>query len=169
MILKLRFQCDEHLSRWSHASGTVNERHSKEPDGHRCVASSYCGKVKKCSDQLGTPRTEAQDLHKIIGLLISYETSILASVVRLEELEIDTRDGLISSGRTQQIAVARQVCPRSGEQPLKARKERGCSESQVAKCAIQSLEKMSDRTQREEPEPRTTAIHIENKPKIISS
>ncbi|KAG1754798.1 uncharacterized protein EDB91DRAFT_1095641 [Suillus paluster] len=112
-LLQLKLQADE--LRRSHAevqaeNAQISERHAGELDDHRRIANSHKEEAKKLSDQLSAARVEIQDLHskeaestkrqneqdenhqKTISLLVSEKTSLLASVVRLEELETETQE-----------------------------------------------------------------------------
>jgi hypothetical protein len=94
-VLQLKSQVDE-----------LSRSHAKELDDHRRIANLHKEEVEKLSNQLSAARTEIQDLHskeveftkrrdeqdenhqKTISLLVSEKTSLLASVARLEELEM---------------------------------------------------------------------------------
>jgi myosin protein heavy chain len=98
-ILQLKSQADE-----------LRRSHAKELDDHRRIANLYKEEVEKLSNQLSAARVEIQDCHskevestrrrneqdenhqKTISLLVSEKTSLLASVARLEELEMKTQE-----------------------------------------------------------------------------
>jgi myosin protein heavy chain len=94
-ILQLKSQADE-----------LSRNHAKELDDHRRIADLHKEEAEKLSNQLGAARIEIQDRQskeveftkrrdeqdenhqKTISLLVSEKTSLLASVARLEELEM---------------------------------------------------------------------------------
>ncbi|KAG2138659.1 uncharacterized protein EDB93DRAFT_1338977 [Suillus bovinus] len=98
-ILRLKSQADE-----------LRRSHVKELDDHRRIANLHKEEAEKLSNQLGAARVEIQDYHtkevestkhwneqeenhqKTITLLVSEKTSLLASVARLEELEMETQE-----------------------------------------------------------------------------
>lgn len=98
-ILQLKSQTDE-----------LRRSHAKELDDHRRIANLHKEEVENLSNQLGAARVEIQDCHakeveftkrrneqdenhqKTISLLVSEKTSLLASVARLEELEMETHE-----------------------------------------------------------------------------
>ncbi|KAG2367720.1 hypothetical protein BDR07DRAFT_1350603 [Suillus spraguei] len=98
-ILQLKSQADE-----------LRRSHAKELDDHRRIANLHKEEIEKLSNQLGAARIEIQDYYsrevestkrrneqdenhqRTISLLVSEKTSLLASVARLEELEMETQE-----------------------------------------------------------------------------
>ncbi|OAX42673.1 hypothetical protein K503DRAFT_790018 [Rhizopogon vinicolor AM-OR11-026] len=117
--LQLRLQQEEHRTQDAlrrvevaiqETRETGNERLVEELDDQRRIANSHKEEAKKLSDQLGAARAEIQNLHvkeaestrrwneqdenhqQTIAFLVSEKTSLLASVTRLEQLEIETQE-----------------------------------------------------------------------------
>lgn len=98
-ILRLKSQADE-----------LRRSHAKELDDHSRIANLHKEEAERLSNQLSAARVEIQDCHskevestkrrneqdenhqKTISLLVSEKTSLLASVARLEELEMETQE-----------------------------------------------------------------------------
>lgn len=98
-ILQMKLQADE-----------LRRSHAKELDDHRRIANLHKEEIEKLSNQLGAARIEIQDYNsrevestkrqneqdenhqRTISLLVSEKTSLLASVARLEELEMETQE-----------------------------------------------------------------------------
>ncbi|KAG1885987.1 hypothetical protein F4604DRAFT_1877944 [Suillus subluteus] len=102
-ILQSKSQADE-----------LRRSHARDLDDHRRIANLHKEEVEKLSNQLSAARVEIQDCHskevestkrwneqdenhqKTISLLVSEKTSLLASVARLEQLEM----GMLTTSMT---------------------------------------------------------------------
>lgn len=117
-IQRLKSQADE-----------LRRSHAKELDDHRRISNLHKEEVEKLSNQLDAARVEIQNCHskemeftkrrneqdenhqQTISLLVSEKTSLLDSVARLEELEMETQEkgGLLQAEREKSQSLDERV------------------------------------------------------------
>ncbi|KAG0707550.1 hypothetical protein DFH29DRAFT_1055563 [Suillus ampliporus] len=165
-LLQLKSQAEE--LRRSHAgvqaeNAQISERHAKELDDHRRIANSHMEEAKALSGQLGAARVEIQNLHskeaestkrrneqdenhqKTISLLVSEKTLLLASVGRLEELEIETQEKDLESSSSKLNMQLQEALVRERDLTEKSRDQE--RELQLLNASLEEVRSTSEQHQ----------------------